>query len=239
MPPGRSTLPKEQARRRYVELAGLVVLEQIREDSERLDREALPVGPFARLDANKVAAREGKTRGAISNLFGSQAALQAETMAPRTRRGAARSRRSRTRTRPTTPIRTPGSTPSSPSSPPAVRATTPSRRSTTPRCGRCGSRPSRTGCGASASPARAWTSTANGSPSSRRCSGARSTTSGCGSARARRSTTSPAASVSLVEGAWLNQCLTPRHPSDPSAPIAETLRRSGRLLWRGAVEPGP
>ena len=45
--------------------------------------------------------------------------------------------------------------------------------------------------------------------------------------------------VSLVEGAWLNQCLTPRHPSDLSAPIAETLRRSGRLLWRGAVEPGP
>ena len=69
----RSNLPKDEARRRYVELAGLVVLEQIREDSERLDRESLPVGPFARLDANRVAAREGKTRGAISNLFGSQA----------------------------------------------------------------------------------------------------------------------------------------------------------------------
>ena len=45
--------------------------------------------------------------------------------------------------------------------------------------------------------------------------------------------------ASLVEGAWLNQCLTARHPSEPSAPIAETLRRSGRLLWRGAVEPEP
>ena len=42
---------------------------------------AIAVGPFARLDANAVAAREGKTRGAITNLFGSQAAFQAETMA--------------------------------------------------------------------------------------------------------------------------------------------------------------
>ena len=41
----------------------------------------MAVGPFARLDANAVAAHDGKTRGAISNLFGSQAAFQAETMA--------------------------------------------------------------------------------------------------------------------------------------------------------------
>ena len=39
----------------------------------------------------------------------------------------------------------------------------------------------------------------------------------------------------LVEGVWLNQCLTTRHPSDPSEPISAMLVRSGRLLWRGAT----
>jgi hypothetical protein len=57
------------------------VLEQIKRDSELLDEQAIPIGPFARLDANAVAAHDGKTRGAITNLFGSQAAFQAETMA--------------------------------------------------------------------------------------------------------------------------------------------------------------
>ena len=45
------------------------------------------------------------------------------------------------------------------------------------------------------------------------------------------------ASASLIEGAWLNQCLTTRHPSDPEEPIATFLRRSGRLLWQGATQP--
>ena len=44
--------------------------------------------------------------------------------------------------------------------------------------------------------------------------------------------------ASMIEGVWLNQCLTSRHPSDPSEPIATMLRRSGRLLWRGATVPG-
>ncbi|MGH3041914.1 MAG: hypothetical protein ACRDNG_09305, partial [Gaiellaceae bacterium] len=43
--------------------------------------------------------------------------------------------------------------------------------------------------------------------------------------------------ASLVEGVWLNQCLTGRHPSEPSEPIATLLVRSGRLLWRGATVP--
>ena len=77
----RSTLSRDAARRRYVEIGELAALEQIRRDSEALDERALAVGPFARLDANAVAARDGKTRGAITNLFGSQAAFQAETMA--------------------------------------------------------------------------------------------------------------------------------------------------------------
>ena len=79
---GRSTLPKSEARRRYIEMGELVVLEQIRKkDAKKLDDGAVAVGPFARLDAEDVAARDGKTRGAITNLFGSQAAFQAETMA--------------------------------------------------------------------------------------------------------------------------------------------------------------
>jgi hypothetical protein len=43
--------------------------------------------------------------------------------------------------------------------------------------------------------------------------------------------------ASLVEGVWLNQCLTRRHPSEPSEPISTLLRRSGRLLWLGATVP--
>lgn len=43
------------------------------------------------------------------------------------------------------------------------------------------------------------------------------------------------ASASLVEGVWLNQCLTNRHPFDSGEPIGTVLRRGGRMLWRGAT----
>ena len=43
--------------------------------------------------------------------------------------------------------------------------------------------------------------------------------------------------ASLIEGVWLNQCLTTHHPCDPSEPIATVLRRAGRMLWLGATEP--
>jgi len=43
--------------------------------------------------------------------------------------------------------------------------------------------------------------------------------------------------ASLIEGVWLNQCLTDRHPRDPSQAISMVLRRSGRLLWLGATMP--
>jgi hypothetical protein len=43
--------------------------------------------------------------------------------------------------------------------------------------------------------------------------------------------------ASLVEGAWLNQCLTVSHPSEPGEPIATVLKRSGHLLWLGATQP--
>jgi len=41
----------------------------------------------------------------------------------------------------------------------------------------------------------------------------------------------------VVEGLWLNQCLTDRHPTDPSEPIGTAMLRSGRLLWHGATLP--
>jgi hypothetical protein len=45
------------------------------------------------------------------------------------------------------------------------------------------------------------------------------------------------ATAGMVEGLWLNQCLTTRHPTDPSEPIDTAMRRSGRLLWNGATLP--
>ena len=43
----------------------------------------------------------------------------------------------------------------------------------------------------------------------------------------------------MVEGVWLNQCLTTEHPGDANEPIATLLRRSGRMLWRGAIQASP
>jgi hypothetical protein len=238
MPPGRSTLPKEQARRRYVELAGLVVLEQIREDSERLDREALPVGPFARLDANKVAAREGKTRGAISNLFGNQAALQAETMALAL--DAAQLIEA---------IAYPD--PADHADPDAwVDAFFAEQSARGPRHDAEPAVDYATlwALWLSAVPYGLWSERVAGPSVDEHRQWVAQLEEVLGGVldhfglRLRAGTTLndlACGVVSLVEGAWLNQCLTPRHPSDPSVPIAETLRRSGRLLWRGAVEPGP
>ncbi len=45
-------------------------------------RDVLPLGVYTRLDAHAVAEREGKTRGAVTNVFGSQRAFQAATMFP-------------------------------------------------------------------------------------------------------------------------------------------------------------
>jgi hypothetical protein len=41
--------------------------------------------------------------------------------------------------------------------------------------------------------------------------------------------------ASFIEGVWLNQCLSKRHPFDKAEPIATALRHGGRMLWRGAV----
>jgi hypothetical protein len=41
----------------------------------------------------------------------------------------------------------------------------------------------------------------------------------------------------LVEGVWLNQCVTLAHPREPGATIIDVMLRSGRMLWNGATEP--
>ena len=80
----RSRLPADEARRHYIRLGEDVLLEQIRADAEALDagdeETGVPLGPFTRLEAGAVAARVGKSRGAITNLFGSQAAFQFASM---------------------------------------------------------------------------------------------------------------------------------------------------------------
>jgi hypothetical protein len=81
----RSNLSPDEARRRYIQLAELALLEQIQVDARRLDREddgdRVAVGPFARLKADQVAAAaDGKSRGAITNLFKSQRQFQLQAM---------------------------------------------------------------------------------------------------------------------------------------------------------------
>jgi AcrR family transcriptional regulator len=82
----RSRLAPDDARKRYIRLAETVLLEQIQSDARRLDREddekRTAVGPFAKLNAEKVAASaDGKSRGAITNLFKSQRQFQLQAMA--------------------------------------------------------------------------------------------------------------------------------------------------------------
>jgi hypothetical protein len=234
--PKRSTLPKDEARRRYVELAELAVLEQIEEDSRRLDREALAVGPFARLDANALAARDGKTRGAITNLFGSQAALQAETMAlvldaaqliesieypdPEDHVGAeewvdafftAQSARG----------------PQHAAEPALDYAMLWALWLAAVPYGIWSERVSRPSMDEHVQ----WIA---------QLEQVLERALDHFSLALREGTTVgdlAYAVASLVEGSWLNQCLTAQHPTEPSEPIATALRRSGLLLWRGATEP--
>ncbi len=82
----RSALSPEEARKQYIRAAETVLLEQIQVDARRLDRKdderRVAVGPFAKLNAEQVAAAaEGKSRGAITNLFKSQRQFQLQAMA--------------------------------------------------------------------------------------------------------------------------------------------------------------
>jgi hypothetical protein len=232
----RSTLPKAEARQRYVEIGELVALEQIRKDSEALDDRSIALGPFARLDANAVAAQEGKTRGAISNLFGSQAAFQAETMALALSAGDWIEQ-----------IEYPD---------PSDFATAEAWvdaffAGESARGPLRGAEPAVTYASLwalwlSVVPYGLWSERIR-QPSMEEnvqwlerleqvlqgaldqfdmslCEGTTLNDLAC-------------ACAGLIEGVWLNQCLTARHPSDPSEPIATVMRRSGRLLWLGATEP--
>jgi hypothetical protein len=232
----RSTLPKDEARRRYVELGELMVLEQIKRDSELLDGEAIAVGPFARLDANAVAAHDGKTRGAITNLFGSQASFQAETMALVLSVGDWIEL-----------IEYPA---------PEDFATADAWLDAffggeSERGPRHGGEPA-VGYGTlwalwlSTVPYGIWSERVQG-PSMdehvqwiarlERELGRGLEHFGLGLREGTTLNDLAGAVASMIEGVWLNQCLTERHPSDPSEPIATMLRRSGRLLWLGATAP--
>ena len=231
----RSTIPKAEARRRYIEAAELVVLDQIRKDSRLLDERAIAVGPFARLDANAVAAHEGKTRGAINNLFGSQAVFQAETMA------LALSARDWI-----DQIEYPD--PAGFAEADAwVDAFFVAQSARGPQHG---AEPAATYAflwtlWLSAVPYGLWSEEICRSSMDEHVQWLTQLEQVIERAldrfglRLRAGTTVndlACAIASLTEGIWLNQCLTTLHPTDAREPIATVLVRSGRLLWRGATE---
>jgi hypothetical protein len=230
----RSTLPKPEARQRYVEIGELVALQQIKRDSELLDDHSIAVGPFSRIDANAVAALDGKTRGTISNLFGSQAQFQVETMALALSAADWVER-----------IEYPD-----PAAVPDAGAWLDAfLTGETERGPVHGSDPV-VGYGTlwalwlSAVPYGLWSEQVS-HPSMEEhvlvIEGLERAFAGVlehfGLALRDDTTLNDlaCAMASLVEGVWLNQCLTDRHPTDPGEPIATTLRRGGRLLWRGAI----
>ena len=92
-------------------------------------------------------------------------------------------------------------------------------------------------CGANRFAGPAWKSTGNGWSSSKCCSDGRSIIFGLAVRTGMTINDLACAVASLIEGVWLNQCLTRHHPCDPSEPIATVLRRAGRMLWLGATEP--
>ena len=230
----RSTLPKDEARRRYIEIGELVVLEQIQRDSELLDDDAMAVGPFARLDAGAVAAHDGKTRGAITNLFGSQATFQAETMALVLSAGDWIEQLQY----------------------PAPAAFEDAEAwldallvGESDRGPMAGAVPSVTygtlwALWLSAVPYGLWSERVRRPSMEEHVQWVRRLEHEIAGALehfavALRADTTAAdlagALASMVEGVWLNQCLTTRHPNDAGEPIATLLRRSGRMLWRGAT----
>jgi len=190
------------------------------------------------VDANAVAARDGKTRGAISNLFGSQAAFQADTMALVLSAGDWIEQ-----------IEYPA-----PADHPTADAWIDALLSGESARGPAhGSEPA-LDYGAlwtlwlSAVPYGLWSDQVS-RPSmeehvqliERLEQVIEDALDHFGFALREDTTTNDLACAlaSMVEGVWLNQCLTASHPSDPAEPIATVLRRSGRMLWRGAIQPAP
>ena len=232
----RSTLPKDAARQRYLEIGSMSALEQIRDDARRLDADAMAIGPFARLDAGAVAARDGKTRGTITNLFGSQAAYQAATMSLALDAGELAELAGWPR-------------PADFADPLAWAEALFAGQSA---CGpRHGTEPATTYASLwvlwlGAVPYGLW-SERIAVPSmvefDRRVDqlAAIFAEALAHFRLALRAETTledlAAAAASLIEGVWLNQCLTTDDPRRPERPISATLVRAGRMLWNGALAP--
>lgn len=232
----RSALPQDEARRRYLEIGSLAALEQIRDDARALDEEPMAIGPFARLDAGAVAGRDGKTRGAITNLFGSQAAYQAATMNSTLDAG---------------PIAELADWPD-----PADFATATAWVEAL-FAGQSALGPQHAGEPATsyaslwvlwlgAVPYGLWSERVAG-PSmdeyDRRVAQFEAIFAQA-LAHYRLKLRDDASlfdlacgAASLIEGVWLNQCLTGSRPRSTDQPISEILVRAGRLLWHGAVAP--
>lgn len=235
-PTGRSTLPRDEARRRYVEIGQLAALEQIKRDSEVLDRRSIAVGPFARLDAGAVADRDGKTRGVISHLFGSQAAFQAETMERALDAGDWIE---------SLQYPAPADFPDADEWLDAVFG------GESVRGPQQGAEPqvdyaSLWALWLSTVPYGVWSERISGPSMEENVQWVRRLEEVFGEAiehferplREGTTITDLAGAVaSMIEGVWLNQCLNREHPFEPGAPIATFMRRSGRLLWEGATEP--
>jgi len=217
-------------------MGSLVALEQIQKDSQLLGEGTLAVGPFARLDAEVVAAHDGKTRGAITNLFGSQAAFQAAAMALALDAQEWVER-----------IEFP--VPQDFSDPEDwfdALLTGESARGPSH-----GAKPAAEhglvwALWLSAVPYGIWSEEiAKPSVAEYVQTVSKLEQEILSAFDHFELTVQPGTSindlacaiVSLTEGAWLNQCLTRRHPCDKAEPAGTILRRGGRMLWRGAVMP--
>ena len=217
-------------------MGSLVALEQIQKDSQLLGEGALAVGPFARLDAEAVAAHDGKTRGAITNLFGSQAAFQAAAMAL-----ALDAREWVNR------IEFPAPQDFSD----AEQWLDALLAGESARGPAHGAKPAAEhglvwALWLSAVPYGIWSEEiAKPSVGEYVQTVQRLEQAILGAFDHFELTVQPGTSindlacaiVSLTEGIWLNQCLSRRHPCDKAEPVATMLRRGGRMLWRGAVMP--
>ena len=233
--PKRSKLAKSEARQRYVDMGVLVALEQIQEDAKQLGSGTLAIGPFARLDANVVAARDGKSRGAITNLFGSQAAFQAETMALALNASAWVD---------LIELARPEDYPTADAWFDALLA------GQSERGPAHGARPVINYeflwlIWISVVPYGIW-SDEIARPSLAEyvqwvvrleaCFKEALDHFGLTLQEGTTLTDLAYAFACLIDGVWLMQCMSDRHPCDASEPMATAMRRSGRLLWRGAVK---
>jgi AcrR family transcriptional regulator len=237
----RSALAPEEARKRYIRVAETVLLEQIQTDARRLDREdderRVAVGPFAKLNAEQVAASaDGKSRGAITNLFKSQRQFQLQAMAlvledpevdvfvPPDPRGFS------------DPVEWIEAVATAESSRGPLHAMEPA-----------------VGYGLnwalwlSQVPYGVWSEhIAEPSMHEFRHSAERLESDCVRPALAHFSLeVKPpwtaldlaSAMASLVEGLWLNQCLSRDHPMQPGVPAAQAARAALRMLWQGATQP--